>query len=192
MSLLIKKKQILAATLVIALVAATGVNWYYSQYMTEGNITDTTTEKVSGNLGDSLLVAGTTAPSIETTEETTAVSLDSDKYFTEARLKRTETEDEVIDNIEDILESPNLEASSKGEITRLLTEYTANLKAQTDAENLIKAKTGSECIVIISDGKCQVILEKNTLNDTVILQITEIIEKNTHISAENLTIIEIK
>ena len=114
MSLLIKKKQILAATLVIALVAATGVNWYYSQYMTEGNITDTTTEKVSGNLGDSLLVAGTTAPSIETTEETTAVSLDSDKYFTEARLKRTETEDEVIDNIEDILESPNLEASSKG------------------------------------------------------------------------------
>lgn len=192
MSLLIKKKQILAATLVIALVAATGVNWYYSQYMTEGNITDTTTEKVSGNLGDSLLVAGTTAPSIETTEETTAVSLDSDKYFTEARLKRTETEDVVIDNIEDILESPNLEASSKGEITRLLTEYTSNLKAQTDAENLIKAKTGSECIVIISDGKCQVILEKNTLNDTVILQITEIIEKNTHISSENLTIIEIK
>ena len=192
MSLLIKKKQILAATLVIALVAATGVNWYYSQYMTEGNITDTTTEKVSGNLGDSLLVAGTTAPSIETTEETTAVSLDSDKYFTEARLKRTETEDEVIDNIEDILESPNLDTSSKGEITRLLTEYTANLKAQTDAENLIKAKTGSECIVIISDGKCQVILEKNTLNDTVILQITEIIEKNTHISSENLTIIEIK
>lgn len=192
MSLLIKKKQILAATLVIALVAATGVNWYYSQYMTEGNFTDTTTEKVSGNLGDSLLVAGTTAPSIETTEETTAVSLDSDKYFTEARLKRTETEDVVIDNIEDILESPNLEASSKGEITRLLTEYTSNLKAQTDAENLIKAKTGSECIVIISDGKCQVILEKNTLNDTVILQITEIIEKNTHISSENLTIIEIK
>ena len=188
MSLLIKKKQILAATLVIALVAATGVNWYYSQYMTEGNFTDTTTEKVSGNLGDSLLVAGTTAPS----EETTAVSLESDKYFTEARLKRTETEDEVIDNIEDILESPNLDTSSKGEITRLLTEYTANMKAQTDAENLIKAKTGSECIVIIGDGNCQVILEKNTLNDTVILQITEIIEKNTHISSENLTIIEIK
>jgi hypothetical protein len=37
-----------------------------------------------------------------------------------------------------------------------------------------------------------VILEKNTLNDTVILQITEIIEKNTNISAKNLTIIEAK
>lgn len=188
MSLLIKKKQILAATLVIALVAATGVNWYYSQYMTESNITDSTTEPVSGNLGDSLLVAGTTALS----EETTVSAADSVKYFTEAKLKRTEAEDEAIDNIEDILENQSLDAKSEGEITRLLSEYSANMKAQTDAENLIKAKTGSECLVVINEGKCQVILEKNTLNDTVILQITEIIEKNTNISAENLTIIEIK
>ncbi len=188
MSLLIKKKQLLAATLVIALVAATGVNWYYSQYMTEGNVADTTTEEVSGNLGDSLLVAGTTAPS----EETTSAQIESVKYFTEARLKRTETEDEIIDNIEDILENPNLDTKSKTDISGMLSEYTANLKAQTDAENLIKAKTGSDCLVVINDGKCQVILEKNTLNETVILQITEIIEKNTHISAENLTIIEIK
>jgi len=37
-----------------------------------------------------------------------------------------------------------------------------------------------------------VILEKNTLNDTLILQITEIIEKKTDIFSENLTIIELK
>ena len=49
-----------------------------------------------------------------------------------------------------------------------------------------------ECLVIINDGSCQVILEKNTLNDLLILQITEIIEKNTEISSENLTIIEAK
>lgn len=189
MSLLIKKKQILAATLVIALVAATGVNWYYSQYMTGESLTDTTTERVSGNLGDSLLVAGTTALSEETTA---SVQENPEKYFIEARLKRSETEDEIIDNIEDILENVNLDSKSKGDITGLLSEYTENLKTQTDTENLIKAKTGSECIVIINEGKCQVILEKNTLNETIILQITEIIEKNTHISAENLTIIELK
>lgn len=187
MSILIRKKQILAATLVIALVAATGVNWYYSQYMNEGSLTDVTTEQVSGNLGDSLLVAATTAPA----EETTAGS-DSAKYFSEAKLKRTEAEDEVIDNIEDILENTNLDSKEKGDISNLLSEYSANIKSQYDAENLIKAKTGSDCLVVINEGKCQVVLEKNTLNDTLILQITEIIEKNTNISAENLTIIEIK
>ena len=189
MSLIIKKKQILTATLVIALVAATGVNWYYSQYMTTGTINETTTQSVSGNLGDSLLVAGTTASE---NENTTDVSADSKNYFSEAKLKRAEAEDEAIDAIEDILENPNLDSQQKQKVSALLTDYTSKLKAQTDTENLIRAKTGSECLVIINEDKCQVILEKNTLNDTLILQITEIIEKNTNISAENLTIIEIK
>jgi hypothetical protein len=35
-------------------------------------------------------------------------------------------------------------------------------------------------------------VDKNTLNDTIILQITRIIEENTNISAENLSIIEVK
>ena len=96
MSLLIKKKQILTATLVIALVAATGVNWYYSQYMTTGSINETTTQNVSGNLGDSLLVAGTTAPSSENASE---VSADSENYFAEAKMKRNESEDEAVDAI---------------------------------------------------------------------------------------------
>ena len=191
MSLLIKKKQILTATLVIALVAATGVNWYYSQYMTTGTLNETTTQNISGNLGESLLVAGTTSTSIET-ETSTDVSVDSEKYFTESKLKRDEAEDEVIDAIEDILENPNLDSQQKQKISALLSDYTTKLKTQTDAENIIRAKTGSECLVIINEDKCQVILEKNTLNDTLILQITEIIEKNTNISAENLTIIEIK
>ena len=189
MSLIIKKKQILTATLVIALVAATGVNWYYSQYMTTGTINETTTQSVSGNLGDSLLVAGTTASE---NENTTDVSADSKNYFSEAKLKRAEAEDEAIDAIEDILENPNLDTQQKQKVSSLLSDYTSKLKAQTDTENLIRAKTGSECLVIINEEKCQVILEKNTLNDTLILQITEIIEKNTNISAENLTIIEIK
>ncbi len=189
MSFIIKKKQILTATLVIALVAATGVNWYYSQYMTTGTINETTTQSVSGNLGDSLLVAGTTASE---NENTTDVSADSKNYFSEAKLKRAEAEDEAIDAIEDILENPSLDTQQKQKVSSLLSDYTSKLKAQTDTENLIRAKTGSECLVIINEDKCQVILEKNTLNDTLILQITEIIEKNTNISAENLTIIEIK
>ena len=189
MSLIIKKKQILTATLVIALVAATGVNWYYSQYMTTGTINETTTQSVSGNLGDSLLVAGTTASE---NENTTDVSANSKNYFSEAKLKRAEAEDEAIDAIEDILENPSLDTQQKQKVSSLLSDYTSKLKAQTDTENLIRAKTGSECLVIINEDKCQVILEKNTLNDTLILQITEIIEKNTNISAENLTIIEIK
>ena len=74
----------------------------------------------------------------------------------------------------------------------MITDFQSQLKGETDCENLIAAKTAKDCLVVINEGACQVVLEKNTLNDMLILQITEIIEKNTEISAENLTIIELK
>ena len=84
------------------------------------------------------------------------------------------------------------DALQKEKITQLLDRYARNMKVQSDTESLITAKTGSDCIVVINGEAGQVIMEKNTLNDTIILQITEIIEKNTNISAKNLTIIEAK
>ncbi|MBQ7118202.1 MAG: SpoIIIAH-like family protein, partial [Clostridia bacterium] len=80
----------------------------------------------------------------------------------------------------------------KNKLTVMLEDYQKDMKVQTDAENLISATTGNDCLVIINGDTCQVILEKNTLNDTLILQISEIIEKNTDIFSENLTIIELK
>ena len=89
-------------------------------------------------------------------------------------------------------ENEDIDSDTKNKIAILLSDFKDDIKTETDTENLISAKTGSQCLVVINDGTCQVILEKNTLNDLLILQITEIIEKNTEISSENLTIIEAK
>ena len=65
------------------------------------------------------------------------------------------------------------------------------VKLEGDIESLIKAKTGSKCVVIINNGTVEVIVAKGTLNDTVILQIKEIVLKQTGFSAENITIVEL-
>lgn len=193
--MVIKSRQILSATLVVALAAAVAVNWYFTE-KAESSAEATTNyeEQVSGNLGDSLYVGGTTAPQIETTdsESETTEDASSEKYFAEAKLKRKNSNDQIIDNIEDIIENEELNETEKSKIIVMLSDFKNDIKCETDAENLIKAKTGSDCVVTINNGKCQVLLQKNTLNDRLILQITEIIEKNTNIFAENLTIIEIK
>ena len=56
-----KSKQILTATLIVALGAALAVNWYYRNTPELSEKSTTVAEEVSGNLGDSLYVAGTTA-----------------------------------------------------------------------------------------------------------------------------------
>lgn len=187
--MIMKKKQILTATLIIALGAAVAVNWYYTENPVD-TTGQTTTVAISGNLGESISVNSAAVDSEESTEVQSVMA--KGNFFSAERLKREETYDEIIDSIEDMAEKENLSEEQSKEITSLLDKYSRNMKTQSDAESLISAKTGSDCIVVINGEACQVIMEKNTLNDTVILQITEIIEKNTNISAKNLTIIEAK
>jgi len=183
--MIMKKKQLLMASLVIALGAAVAVNWYYTE-----NPIDTTEptsySEIRGNLGDSISVD---AQAQDENPEVQSV-MAQDSFFANERLKRDEVYDGLVEEIEELAEKENLTAEQSDKITQLLDKYARNMKVQSDTESLITAKTGSDCIVVINDEVCQVILEKNTLNDTVILQITEIIEKNTNISAKNLTIIE--
>lgn len=200
--MLLKKRQVLTATLIIALCAAITVNWYFTKpESSTDKLTTSADEAVTGNLGDTLFVAGTTVSEEDASEESdvsdvseieVADTVSAEDYFSSAKLKRQNTYDETIDNIEKILNDESVDKSQKNEITVMLTDYQNDMKMQTDAENLITAKTGSECLVVINGEECQVVLEKNTLTDTIILQITEIIEKNTNIFSENLTIIELK
>lgn len=183
--MIMKKKQLLMATLVIALGAAVAVNWYYTENPIDTS-EPTEYSEISGNLGDSISV------DVQAETDNTQVQsvMANGSFFASERLKRDETYDGIIDDIEELADKENLTSEQSDKITQLLDKYSRNIKAQSDTESLITAKTGSDCIVVINDEACQVILEKNTLNDTVILQITEIIEKNTNISAKNLTIIE--
>ncbi|MCI6771287.1 MAG: SpoIIIAH-like family protein [Oscillospiraceae bacterium] len=190
-----KKKQILTATLLIALICAIGVNWYYSR--PQNNPVTTTAQEQEQNLGDSLLVAGsvkqaeTTKPE-QTTQSETDTEENNSEAFATAALNKTKAHDEIKSQIEKLINSESLDTESKNKITTLMDEFTDAVKKESDCESLITAKTGCSSIVIINNDTAQVIMQKNSLDEATILQITEIIEKNTNISAENLTIIEAK
>ena len=190
-----KKKQILTATLLIALICAIGVNWYYAR--PQNNPVTTTAQEQEQNLGDSLLVAGsvkqaeTTKPE-ETTQSETDTEENNSEAFATAALNKTKAHDEIKSQIEKLINSESLDTESKNKITTLMDEFTDAVKKESDCESLITAKTGCSSIVIINNDTAQVIMQKNSLDEATILQITEIIEKNTNISAENLTIIEAK
>ena len=196
--MLVKKKQLLTATLLIALVAAVSVNWYYTNNPVKITEDTSTSENININLGDTLLVGGKIQNENndeETTLQSTQVlsgSVNDSTYFADAKMKRDKAYDEAVEEIEEMLQNENLTNEEINKISESVNSFKDILKLQTDTENIISAKTGGECLVIINNGTAQVILQKGTLNDTVVLQITDIFEKNAQISAENLTIIETK
>lgn len=193
--MIFNKRQVLMAALVVALGAAVFVNWYYTKQpqtvQTNSPVSSTqqNTENqeaaTAGNLGDAQFVSGT-LPSSE--NKTT----DEPEYFVQAKLDRTVAHDKAKETLQQTIDSSTADAESKKAASEALEKLSANIKKETDTENLIKAKISSGCVVVIDNGKAQVIVEKGKLNDTVVLQIKEIVIQQTGFTVENITIIEAK
>ena len=187
-----KKRQLLAFSLILALAAAVAVNWYYSKAVPETTLPEAGTEAVS-MLGDTVLVAGT-ARDTQTQDadvESEDAAARQDAAFSELELQQTQNRDRLEEKLDAVLKTEALDEEGKGQVTELLRRLQRTQEAQTNCETLIRAKVGGRAIVLLEEDGAQVVVERGKLNDRTALQITEILEQNAHIPAENLTILEV-
>ncbi len=174
MSKVFAKKQVLFFGLIVALAAAVYVNWYYTKPISKidnGPQTETTEPQ---NLG-----------------EAQYVNAENRSYFDAATLKRTQAHADAQAALQSVLDSADADENSKQEAREKLKELSENIKLEADIESLITAKSGGNCLVTLGDT-AEVILEKGTLNDQLAIQIKEIIVNKTEISAEKITLVEVK
>ncbi len=173
MNIILKRRQLILATLVVALGAAVFVNWYYtgnSQLKTG----DEKTQHVQ-NLGEAKYVNAT---------ESTQNSFEAMKF------ERKKQHDEALSELNKSLEAAQKNSPEAKEITESINALTKNYKIQTDIESLIKNAVKSESIVTLTEKTAQVTVTKSILNETTALKILEIITANTDIDAANVTIAE--
>lgn len=188
MGMVIKRRQLVMATMVLALGAAVFVNWYFTkphlQTGSEVNTGEVVTQSADTvNLGDAEFVNGTTKAKDDKS---------STEYFAQARINRNTAHDKSLEMLNSVISNKSASKSSIDAANTQLTKLAEAIKKETDIENLIKAKLKGDCIVIINDSKVEVIVEKGTLNDNIIIQIKEIVIKQCEIKADNITIIEAK
>lgn len=199
MSMMIGKRQIVLATLVVALGAAVFVNWYYTKPDAEKANTGVTVSEqatqAAGNLGDALLVNSSTASSKGGTQESKAEQAQAkveDEYFAQARLNRSTAHDKAAEELKKTIEDSKASSEAVKTATQELGELSKAIKLEADTENLINAKIGSPCVVVIGNKTAQVVVGKGVLKDDVLVQIKEIVLKQTGFSVENVTIMEAK
>ncbi|MFR9176889.1 MAG: SpoIIIAH-like family protein [Acutalibacteraceae bacterium] len=186
--MVVRKRQIIAAALVLALGSAVFINWYYNRPSVKSANAKPSVEAVDntgGNLGDAQLVN-----SSGVSESAVATGKSSD-YFASAKLRRNSAHDKASETLNKVIKDSSSDASAVKEATAALKALSNAIKLEGDIEALIKAKTGGDCVVIINNNSAEVIVAKGALNDTVILQIKEIVLKQTGFSAENITIVEL-
>ena len=173
LNMLIGKRHLILAGLVVVLGVAVYLNWEFSN------------SDLGLETGDDKVYGETQETGVEITET-------SDEYFVQARLNRQKNRDEALDSVQTMLQDPTLTEAQKTEITAKATEIAEYSKCENDIEELVKAKGYKECVAFIDGETASVVVSTKGLSDSQAAQIFEIVENKTKINSENINIVEIK
>lgn len=191
--MIIRKRQLLLATLIIALGAAVFVNWYYTRPDIESAISPSsqaTTEPVvqeGANLGDARYVISTDA----VLEDAPAQAM-ANEYFASAKLRRRTAHDEAAESLNEVIKNGTASDSVVKQAEELLEELSDSISLESDIENLITAKVGCENLVILNRGNAEIIVENGSLDDVAIVKIKEIAVEQTGYPVANISITEME
>ena len=158
MHILIGKKQILLAALVVTLALAVFVNWYYAK-----NGSPFTPEGTSPADGQALDGAAK------------FTAADTDAYFADMRVRRASEQSAALEELEAVAANAEPDTEQGRAAAEAVASYTARLQKQTDIESLVSAGVGSECVAVVTDTGVDVILRPEALNEQNVLTVTDVI-----------------
>lgn len=195
MNMIVGKKQIVLASLVVALGVAVYLNYQFAgQDLDLVTANAGTTQEISvqeeerENYGDAQFV-----DSKEITKGSEMLSEQGDsEYFSQARLTRTKTRDEAAAALQVMLSDTALAQEQKEELTAQASAMAMSIETEGRIENLIKAKGFEECMVYCSDEKVDVIVKSPELNEGEVVQIRDIILDETTVPVENISIVPVR
>lgn len=194
-----------AITLAAALVVAVYLNWQYARTgvtLEEDAVnvaaTVETEEAVSAPIMDGLMTEAEAVSSANKNYgEAQLVSVANNsgsKFFEEARLKRTKAHDEAMDAVQKALKSASLSAEEKKSYTQQLTGSLEDLNAENEIETLVRAKGFADCLCFLQSGRADltVMTSGDTLTAAQVAQIRDIVLSKSNVTAQNITIVEVK
>ena len=195
-----------AITLAAALVVAVYLNWQYARTgvsLEEDAVqvaasAEATDETVSAPILDGLMTEAEAVSSANKNYgEAQLVSVSNNsgsKFFEEARLKRTKAHDEAMDTIQKTLKSASLSAEEKKTYTQQLTGNLEDFNAENEIETLVKAKGFADCLCFLQSGRADltVMTSGDALTAAQVAQIRDIVLSKSNVTAQNITIVEVK
>lgn len=194
----IGKKQLILTGLVLTLGAAVYLNWQFSgntdllsgsdavsvsKELGEAEFVNTSSDKKAG---ESTAKKSTEQSSSKKT--TASASKSSDEYFSQAKVNRQQTQDDIAEMTKKILESSEESDTAKAEAVAKAAELATVMEQQTNVESLIKAKGFEECMVFIQNGECSIVVRDSDLTADDALIIKDIATGQTGITVDKIKV----
>jgi len=175
---IVRKRQVAAVSLILLIGVAGYLNLSIKNSETDPNISVMYNEAAK-KLGEAKMVNSSSD------EEA------GNDYFSTAKLDREKKRDESIEMLTEILNSPGADSESKQnaqEQIALLAKFT---DCEVSAENLIRAKGYSDCLVFMGENATSIAVMTEGLDATAAAAITQIAVDTGACTAEQVKIMEI-
>lgn len=190
MNMIIGKRQIILASLVLGLGIAVYLNWQYSSTNPENLPVTQTVGEETTEYGEAQYVDGAAIDENEITAEVDAEP-EEETFFVEAKMSRQKARDEAVDTLAVMLQDASLSADQKTDLATRAADLAGSIEVEGKIENLIKAKGFVDVMVYYDTARADIIVKTSGLAPEEASQIKDIILKETEILPENISIVEV-
>ncbi len=173
MHVLIGKRQLVLAGLVVILGLAVFVNWYFTE---------------NGKPLSPEGAADAASPSAADGAASFASSSDAAEYFSQAKLDRETSLSAALEQLEAVMASAEADDPEARAARERVAALTAAAKIETDIESLVSVQLGAQCVAVAGEDTVEVIVSPEALNDTAVLRISDIIRSVCGTKYENIRI----
>lgn len=196
----IGKRQVIIATMVLALGVAVYLNW---QFTGDKTLRATETVGTVKELGESQFVnnpsgivssdatSDITSGGEEGAAATTANSTGT-QYFAEARLARQKARDEAVELLNALVKGAESSEKAKTEAVTQAAALAKSMEDEVAMESLIKAKGFADCMVFLQSDSCKVVVMSDELLPSETITIRDLVSTQSKISFEKITIENVK
>ena len=170
MHVLIGKRQLILAGLVVFLGLAVFVNWY----LTEN--------------GAPLSPEGAADAANPSSADGATSFASSADYFADVKLNREVSLSAALEELEAVMASAEAADTDVQAAREQIAALTAAAKIETDIESLVSVQLGGDCVAVAGEDTLEIIVSPESLNDTSVLQISDIIRSVCGTKYENIRI----
>ncbi|MDD2955223.1 MAG: SpoIIIAH-like family protein [Oscillospiraceae bacterium] len=181
--MILGKRHIVLAALVLALGIAVYLNWSFSAQ--DGGFAVSGALEEGRNYGD--------AEFVEAPEEGGEVEAGaSGAFFSEARVTRQKTRDEAVETLTQMFQDASLSDEQKAELAVQANAVAQAIETEGKIESMLRAKGFSDCLVYIDGGRVDAVIKTGGLLKEEVAQIKDILIAETGAGADDISITEAK
>lgn len=207
--MILKKKEIIAASLVLLIGVAGYLNWSYQDTV---NVTDGKSYIETGKrLGEAQYVSSVdktveepqpteqaeeTSSGAEeqtsTDEESAKTAQISGESLEQIKLDRESARSKSLDILKETAANDSFDEQTRQKAGDKIIESAKNVEGENTVESVARSKGYSDLCVVYEDGAATIMVKKADFNESDVVKLTEIGTSSLGISANNIKIVEVQ